>query len=170
MKTSIFFTLVFLSGLANAQICNPNIVDNWGNSRYDNNYNGTVVDKQTKLMWKRCAEGLEDIQCSKGSASKVTWRKALRSAKESKFAGYNDWRLPNIKELASLVKRNCHSPSINKRLFPNTPSAFFWSSSPSYLRKHKSLQVRFLSGSEREKKRSFEKSGVRLVRLGQFKP
>jgi hypothetical protein len=174
MKTSIFLTLVFLSSLADAQICNPHIVDNWKNSRYDNNLDGTVTDKQTKLMWKRCAEGLEGVDCSIGGTPEVVWKKALELAEISKFAGYNDWRLPNIKELASLVKRNCYLPSINKESFPEMGQGFFWSSSPGFyhphhIYDHQSLQLSFASGRERKKVRNSELGGglALLVRLGQ---
>lgn len=33
-------------------------------------------------------------------------------------------------ELASLVEERCTEPAINSRFFPNTPSSWFWSSSP----------------------------------------
>ncbi|CAB5497722.1 hypothetical protein THERMOT_739 [Bathymodiolus thermophilus thioautotrophic gill symbiont] len=169
MKTSIFLTLVFLSGLVmSAQICNPNIVDNWKNDRYEYNNNGTVTDTLTKLMWKRCPEGTRGIKCSKGRAPEVTWKRALRVAEKRKFAGYKDWRLPNIKELASLVKRSCYNPSINKRLFPNMPAGFFWASSPSFRdEQHKAFQLNFSNGVERERIRHDKTSKVLLVRLGQ---
>jgi hypothetical protein len=40
------------------------------------------------------------------------------------------WRMPNIKELGSLVERACHSPAIELEFFPSTPLAIYWSNTP----------------------------------------
>ena len=44
-------------------------------------------------------------------------------------AGFTNWRIPNSKELATLVERSCIAPSINLSIFVSTPSAVYWSSS-----------------------------------------
>ena len=64
--------------------------------------------------------------CS-GSATGYTWDQAV--ALTSTFAGYNDWRLPNIRELQTIVDRTTYSPSINSSIFPNTTASHFWSAS-----------------------------------------
>lgn len=96
------------------------------------NGNGTITHDQTGLMWKQCAEGLGGSSCNAGgvisSATLMNWDAALSAAAQT-FAGYSDWRLPNRKELHSIVETGCHSPSINETVFPNTPSALsFWTS------------------------------------------
>lgn len=44
------------------------------------------------------------------------------------FAGFGDWRVPNIRELRSLFDSSRASPAIDTVAFPNMPASFFWSS------------------------------------------
>jgi hypothetical protein len=119
-------------------------IDNqWQDSRYINHKDGTVTDNKTTLMWKRCPEGLSGSSCTTGTAAtKYNYKFAIERADASEnqpFATYSDWRLPNKKELSSLVARDRYDPAINSTLFPNTPNTpntpytpggGFWSSSP----------------------------------------
>jgi Protein of unknown function (DUF1566) len=98
---------------------------------------GTVTDSRNGLMWQQCADGLSGADCASGSAtSHATYAAALaRAAAVNADAagagrGFNDWRVPNRNELASLVNRSCEAPAIQRTPFPGTPSASFWSSSP----------------------------------------
>lgn len=129
--------------------------------------NGTVTHTPTGLMWKRCSEGQSwDGSTCTGMASFFTWQEALNHANTAPtFAGHNDWRLPNRKELASLVERRCWSPSINTVLFPQTPPFRFWSSSPSA--DGSAWDVRFLNGRVRDFLAKSNVSRARLVRAGQ---
>ncbi|NEX16856.1 MAG: hypothetical protein C1943_09565 [Halochromatium sp.] len=99
------------------------------------NGDGTITDPNTGLMWERCVYGRTGIDCFNGSASEMTWQEALTNAQNASRAGYNDWRLPNVKELQSLVDYGALGPAaaIDERFFPETPSGYFWSSSPSAL-------------------------------------
>lgn len=120
---------------AYAQTCKTeSITASAPNSRYTDNSDGTVTDNTTGLMWKQCPEGASGAGCATGGASTYTWQQALQQAQTvdngAGFAGHTDWRLPNRKELHSLVEVQCASPSINAVLFPNNPSNLFWSSSP----------------------------------------
>lgn len=97
------------------------------------NVNNTVVHTKTGLMWKQCAEGQSGSGCASGSATLMNWANALAAANGAVFAGYSDWRLPNLKELFSISELCGASPAINQMAFPATPgsypSAGFWSSS-----------------------------------------
>lgn len=68
-----------------------------GNTDYGKNDfvetdNGTIVDKATGLMWMKDDSG-------KG----MTWQEALEYAENYSYGGYDDWRLPSVKELQSIV-------------------------------------------------------------------
>jgi hypothetical protein len=100
-------------------------------SRFIDNGDGTVTDKATDLQWKRCSEGQDwDGATCTGSATGYNWQGALQRADGADYAGKGDWRLPNLNELASIVERACYEPAIDLAVFPGTPSAWFWSSSP----------------------------------------
>lgn len=59
---------------------------------YRDNGDGTVSDLSTGLMWSKGLDG-----------HKVTPEEGKRLASKLELAGHNDWRVPNIKELYSLI-------------------------------------------------------------------
>ena len=87
-----------------------------------------VLDNRTGLTWRRCAEGQNwsGSNCT-GSATTFTHEGALNHAKMQ-----TAWRLPNIKELASLADRGCKFPAIDTNAFPGTSNHRHWSSTPTY--------------------------------------
>lgn len=85
--------------------------------RYIDGGNGTVTDTYTGLVWQK-ADGLEA----------ATWEEALKYAYGLVFAGHDDWRLPNIKELESLSTPYAVKPAIDSNFFPGTQNVPYWSS------------------------------------------
>lgn len=89
----------------------PDTADNWA----------AVLDANTNLMWE-----------VNFSHQKYKWLDINQRAAEVNqvgLCGHSDWRVPNIDELKSLVKKGAGSPSIDAAYFPNTPASYFWSSS-----------------------------------------
>ena len=143
---TLFGTLV-LSSAAIAQICtNTNMVESTPTDRYTFNTDGTVTDDTTHLMWKRCLEGqifsdngtpnnFLDDTCS-GGGTILNWQGAFIVAEATNTlnigVSHTDWRVPNLKELKSIVEHCRVIPAVNTEVFPNAESLVLWSSSPIY--------------------------------------
>jgi hypothetical protein len=68
---------------------------------YTDNGDGTVTDNVTGLTWTKAADA--DGDGSVGYADKLTFQEAVDRAATLRVGGYDDWRLPTIKELYSLI-------------------------------------------------------------------
>jgi hypothetical protein len=147
--------------------CSASIPESTPIADFVDNGNATVTHSRTGLMWKRCAEGQtwSGSTCN-GSASSATWANALKSAVGDSTAGFGDWRLPNLKELESIVEDKCGSPSINSSVFPNTPDWNFWSASANARNSSYAWLVFFRYGNASSEDKNFD-NHVRLVRAGQ---
>ena len=66
--------------------------EEYGKNNFVDNGDGTITDLATGLMWQQSDSG-------RG----MDWEKALSYAETLNLAGYDDWRLPNVKELQSIV-------------------------------------------------------------------
>jgi Protein of unknown function (DUF1566) len=102
--------------------------------RFRDNGDGTVTDRESKLMWMRCSVGQQWLgtRCV-GSAGAYDWLDAQRQADRLSRDGsafFNDWRVPTLRDLATITDRACAAPRTNLSVFPGTPAAPFWSSTP----------------------------------------
>ena len=104
----------------------------WPTPRFTDNNNGTVTDNLTGLIW------LKNANCPN---STKTWNNAVDYAAalydgctdcggDNNDCGLSDgsvaggWRLPNVKELQSLIHYGVYNPAL-----PNTPGTGQWSES-----------------------------------------
>ncbi len=81
------------------------------------NNNGAVTDTSTGLMWQQA----DDSQTR-------DWQDALSYCEGLDLAGQTDWRLPDIRELHSLVDDSRYNPAIDP-VFTIEPSEGYWSGS-----------------------------------------
>lgn len=165
----LFLCLFVPFRLAQAQTCNASMPASTPDSQLMDNGDGTITDTATGLMWKKCLEGVTGNSCATGVAATFTWQTALQQpgvVNVSGFATHQDWRLPNIKELTSIVEEQCYDPAINLTRFPNTPSSVVWSGSPSAYNSNYAWVVLFGDGSSGNGYRG-DGGQVRLVRGGQ---
>ena len=104
----------------------------WPDPRFTDNENGTVTDNLTGLMWLKEANHIGenypefDNDGTAGNGA-VTWQHALNfvgdmNAGSYSNCGHTDWRLPNVKELQSLIHYGVYDPAV-----PNTAGTDKWS-------------------------------------------
>jgi Protein of unknown function (DUF1566) len=109
---------------------------------YKDNGDGTITDNNTKLMWEKKS----DDGTIHDKDTTYTWDNAFavhvaRLNAGSGFAGHTDWRLPNVKELQSIVNYGTFSPAVSLAFNTNcvagtttiltgscTAASFYWSS------------------------------------------
>ncbi len=117
----------------------------YGQNDFLDNGDGTITDGATGLMWMQndsgsdlFANSLSEYSNDDGS---MNWEEALQFAENLEYAGYGDWRLPNAKELHSIVDYTrapdvTGSPAINSVFNAteivneagNNDYPFYWSS------------------------------------------
>ena len=105
--------------------------------------NGEVVtDLKTNLMWSRCPwtytwDASNTTCIGDVVTGRMNWKSALTIANDNNSSGtphleYTDWRLPNIKELASIVERKCDNFGINQVVFGEAGNGTDWSNTHVY--------------------------------------
>ncbi|MDH4274219.1 MAG: DUF1566 domain-containing protein [Gammaproteobacteria bacterium] len=153
-KISVIFLLILVSWTtAYAQVCRrETLPESTPNGRYTLD-NTTAIDNYTHLEWQRCPWGQtvgtnpDNVAICVGPALIGDWGATLRAANNfadtTKAAGQQGgWRLPNVKELISIIDVQCFAPPFNQKIFPsawtgpidtdnpaNNPVAF-WASTP----------------------------------------
>ena len=125
MKTvqfATFYLTCLLGFVPLAVTAQPYMISSDGNE---------VADQKTGLIWLRCAEGMvyNGRTCT-GTASTFTHETAVQYAANYASKAGIAWRLPNIKELASIADKSRTNPAIDPAAFPATPASKFWSASP----------------------------------------
>jgi hypothetical protein len=73
----------------------------YGRNEFHDNGDNTITDRATGLMWMKLDSG--HLKAGKSKDGRLNWEQALSWVENLEFAGYSDWRLPNIKELQSIV-------------------------------------------------------------------
>lgn len=99
--------------------------DETGLNEFADGNDGTVLDAATGLMWGQADAG-----------ALMNWEDALAFAARMNaedYLGHDDWRLPDIRELQSIVDYSGVFPAINSDVFEITePDTYFWSSTSAY--------------------------------------
>lgn len=161
MKPLILLATLLIASPLSAQICSDFIEQNAFLARYEVDAldQSVVTDLATGLRWQRCSVGFVfndnngsadittqtcDLPTDTGEQTTWDWNQAIERAHQEG----SGWRLPNIKELGSLVELGCNSPAINAEAFPNTvQSSPYWTSTPNATTDSTVWTVEFANGS-----------------------
>jgi len=121
----------------------------WPNPRFFNNPDGTVTDSLTGLIWATDASTPIVGFCNGGTKA---WQESLDyivCLNDNNYLGHNDWILPNVNELESLV--NSGEPNIATWLtsqgFNGVQSGNYWSSTTYVHCANCAWEVNFQHGS-----------------------
>jgi parallel beta-helix repeat protein len=119
------------------------------------NTDETVTDTFTGLMWQK-----------ESTETRMTWQNAIEYCENMSLSDYNDWRLPTMHELRSIVNYLKYNPAMDQDFFSGILSAFYWSSTSNANDTGRAWGVNFFNGSDRyyAKDSSYF---VRAVRGGQ---
>jgi hypothetical protein len=127
---------------------------------YVDNGDGTITDTKTGLMWEK----LSDDGSIHDKDTTYTWANAFATKVAALnggggFAGYTDWRVPNVNELESIVNYGAVNPAVSPAFNTGcvasctvtscscTQSTNYWSSTTSQNTPFYAWYVYFLAGS-----------------------
>jgi hypothetical protein len=101
-----------------------------GTLNYRDNGDGTVTDVRTGLTWeKKTDANVNEVHSWQGAFAYVAQLNAMNGGVG--FAGHNDWRVPNVRELLSIVDYGRGNPSIHPIFGPTSGVlnfVMYWSS------------------------------------------
>ena len=124
---------------------------------FTDNGDDTVTDNRTDLVWQKEDDGITR-----------TWESAISYCEGLTLGGMSDWRLPNIRELESIINSGTSYPAIDTTFFPNTNSSYYyWSSTTLAYNANYALSVYFGLGRIGGYYKSDYYYYVRCVRGGQ---
>ena len=114
-----------------------------------------VSDSTTGLMWQ---------DNSAANTLKTNWYKAKNNCDNLVHAGFDDWYLPSIKDLNTIVDITAYNPAIKKG-FKNVISSSYWSSSPGKTHNKSALSVYFKGGGTYDYSKKDSRRAI-CVRVG----
>ncbi len=114
--------------------------------------NNMVIDSVHKLMWHDDSDAI---------SKKKKFTDAIAYCEDMNKGGFDDWRLPNIHELYSIVDPAKLYPAFND-IFTKTKKARYWSSTSST--DGKIYTIDFTTGHEKQKDATDTSTYVRCVR------
>ncbi len=131
--------------------------------RYGRSAAGVVTDHTTGLEWQDDVVSVQRKWEDSGSYPAAEYCDTLP------LGGHNDWRLPSIHELLTLVDASQNSPSTTEGIFSHITLYDYWSSTASMNFTYYARVVDFGGGFSYYGNKNYS-TNVRCVRSGQLEP
>ncbi len=124
-----------------------------------------VIDLSQKLEWMTCPVGMNwNTESCVGKPIKVKFEQIKTIINQANQQLKGIWRLPNRKELESIICKSCDKVKINSKIFPNTPAESFWTNEKNSWQPQFMWTVNFFTGNTFGRFPGFIPNYVRLVR------
>ncbi len=149
MRKIIFVTMIVFGIIATG--CAGKSKNN-AIEKFKNGGDGTVIDIKTGLIWQQL-----DVE--------KDWETANAYCKELDYANQQDWRLPSLVELQTIVDKTKSNVMIDPIAFPDTKPSLYWSATTAETWDGYAYVVDFSSADANPEDKVF-KNYVRCVRKG----
>lgn len=100
--------------------------------KFEYNLDGTITSKDTFFVWYQ------------DENEPMVWEDAISFCENLDFAQSSEWKLPNIKELQTLIDYKKFNPAVDDEFFPGVMPSEYWSSTPTS--EFSALFVNFFDG------------------------
>ena len=131
-----------------------------------------IIDLLSGVEWLRCSTGQtwDGKECT-GQVVRLNFSEIKEALKQANEQLGNGWRLPTLKELEGLVCNECKenkkfsdTATINKEIFPSTPSEPFWTSDKNKWSEDRYWTVNFFTGFSFNRFTEFKPLASRFVK------
>lgn len=114
-----------LRGKENVVAATPVIKPRIINDRFTDNGDGTISDKQLKVIW------IKDPSVIDALKETMTFDEAQAACEKLSYAGFNSgWRMPTVEELRSIVDYTRSDPAWDTNVFGGKHDDLYWTSTP----------------------------------------
>ena len=124
-----------------------------------------IIDLKLRIEWLKCSAGQiwKDEEC-KEEPQPLNMEEANEALNILNRQLEGKWRLPDKKELESIVCKECVGAKIDSKIFPKTPAGSFWTSQRNWWSPKFYWSVNFFTGHTYGRFVPEKKLYVRFVR------
>ena len=126
----------------------------------------TIKDVRNNIIWLRCTVGQTwdyDTDTCTGELVKLNHEEIEIAKLQAAQQLGGLWRLPTLKELESIICKQCKNPKVNEKYFPKISSEAYWTRTPNKLNSKMYWTVNFMTGHTYSRFFSYQQLPVLFV-------